>query len=84
MKDTIISLDNGVNYYILDQLNYFGNLYVIGTLMDMVNLTVDENNLMVKRLIVEEDGGQRLESIDDPVEAQAVTELLLSKIHLGQ
>ncbi|MCR4581322.1 MAG: DUF1292 domain-containing protein [Bacilli bacterium] len=83
MKDTIISLDNGVNYYILDELNYFENYYVVGAMMDMSKMTIDDENLVVKRLI-KENGEQRIESIEDPVEAEAVTKIIFSKLHSEQ
>lgn len=71
MKDKIIELNDGQNYYVLDEINHNGNRYICATLCDMKNETVKEDELVVCEVKVA-NNQLTVNDVDETVEKEIV------------
>jgi hypothetical protein len=82
MRDSIVTLENGINYYIYEDLDMNGKKYVIGSMIDVYNQDLDTDNLLVKEIVKDGDS-YAVTSIEDEKIAQEVSKLLISKIQVS-
>ncbi len=80
MKDKIIELNNGKNYYVLEDLTLDDKYYIYCSLVNEVNETVDENNFVIVEVRRKVDGSYSLIDIDDENDIFLITNLFLNKI----
>ena len=80
MKDKIIELNNGKNYYVLEDLTLVDKYYIYCSLVNEVNETVDENNFVIVEVRKKVDGSYSLIDIDDENDIFLITNLFLNKI----
>ena len=80
MKDKIIELNNGKNYYVLEDLTLDDKYYIYCSLVNEVNETVDENNFVIVEVRRKVDGSYSLIDIDDENVIFLITNLFLNKI----
>lgn len=80
MKDKIIELNNGKNYYVLEDLTLDDKYYIYCSLVNEVNETVDENNFVIVEVRKKVDGSYSLIDIDDENDIFLITNLFLNKI----
>lgn len=78
-KDSIVTLDNGLEIYILEEMEFAGRRFVIGSQVDTANDNIDEENLIFKEVIVE-DGADKFVTIEKPEEADSFLQLILMKL----
>lgn len=55
MKDKVIKLHNDKDYYILEELEYFGHLYALAAECDLEKDTINENELFLMEVRIEND-----------------------------
>ena len=79
--DKVIELDNGVNYYIIEEMDVKNRKFILGKIVDLETDKVKDNDLIVKELVNTNDGVITV-NIEDSKEAEAVTKLLLEKAHM--
>ena len=80
MKDKIIELNNGKNYYVLEDLTLDDKYYIYCSLVNVVNESVDENNFVIVEVRRKVDGSYSLIDIDDENDIFLITNLFLNKI----
>ena len=81
LKDNIITLDNNVSYYILQDMNYNGRKYVLAAQADLEKDNLDTNELIVKEIVSEGDGLITAD-IKDQEEAERITKVLITKFQM--
>lgn len=74
MKDKIIELKTGVQYYILKELEYKSKKYAYAMQCDLKNDTLDEENPVVMELINENDNIVVKEIEDDNIALEVIKE----------
>ena len=79
IKDKIIQLDNKKSYYILDEVEYNGNKYVVSLECDLEEDKVNENDYYVMRIDIDNDN-LSVKIIDDDSIAKVVVAMLLNKL----
>ena len=79
-KDKIVSLDNGVEYYIINELIRNNRVFVLGAQVDTKNDTIDKDNLLIKEVVVE-NGSAKYITIDNPIELESISKELILKAH---
>ena len=78
-KDKIIELDNGLQIYVLGELDFANRRFIAGMAVDVDKDEADDENLVYKEIITE-DGVDKFVAIEDEVEAHDFGALLLAKI----
>lgn len=78
IKDKIIELENGTNYYILDDITYMGKKYILAAECDLENDTVNEDKYIVMELKINKND-LYIVNIEDDDLAKIVTKLLIEK-----
>ena len=81
-KDKIITLDNGIEYLIINQFDFDNRRFVVGTMVDTEKDLIDQENLLIKE-IVTIDGEDHIVSIEDQKTLDTVTRFLASKEAMG-
>lgn len=79
MKDKVISLNTGEDYYILEELDYNSRKFALGSKCDLEHDTINEDELELFEIIINEEDLAIIEVRDD-VLSREVTERILSKI----
>ena len=79
IKDKIIELENGTNYYILDDITYMEKKYVLAAECDLENDSVNEDKYIVMELKINNNDLYILNIEDDNI-SKIVTKLLIEKI----
>lgn len=79
IKDKIIELNNGINYYILDEISYNNKKYILAAECDLEQDKLNEENYVVAEIKVE---GTDLVTadIEDEEISQIVTKMLIEKV----
>ena len=80
--DKVIELDNGINYYIIEEMDVKDRKFVLCKMEKKKKDTVNSEDLIVKELISINDGVTTAD-IPDLKEAEAITKLLLEKVHMN-
>ncbi|MBR6073197.1 MAG: hypothetical protein IKP76_02615 [Bacilli bacterium] len=78
-KDSIVTLDNGFEMYILDDMEFASRRFILGSPVDTAKDEINEEELVLKE-VVQEDGTDKFISIDKPEEADSFLKLMLMKI----
>lgn len=79
IKDKIIELENGTNYYILDDIAYKEKKYVLAAECDSKNDSINENKYIVMELKIN-NNELFIVNIEDDNIANIVTRLLIEKV----
>ena len=79
IKDRIIELENGSNYYILDDITYMQKKYVLAAECDLENDSVNEDKYIVMEIKIN-NNDLFIVNIEDDNIASIVTKLLIEKI----
>lgn len=83
IKDKIVELENGVSYYVLDEIIYNNKKYILTIECDLKKDEINENDYFVMELKI--DGNDIIFSpITDNKLAMDVTELLIKKVRSNQ
>lgn len=77
-KDQILTLDNGLEYLVINELDFNSRKFILGAMIDINNDLIDEENLFIKE-VVSNNGSARVVSIEDDKELEAVSKLILNK-----
>ena len=78
IKDRIIELENGTNYYVLEDITYMEKKYAIAAECDLENDTVDENKYIIIEIAIK-NNDLYINNIENDELAKIVTKLLLEK-----
>lgn len=79
IKDKIIELTNGINYYILEELSYNNKKYILAAECDLDKDYVDESKYIVMEIKV--NGTDLITSdIEDETTSKIVTKMLIDKV----
>lgn len=78
IKDRIIELENGTNYYILDDITYMQKKYVLAAECDLKNDSVNEDKYIVMEIKIN-NNDLFIVNIEDDNIASIVTKLLIEK-----
>ena len=78
IKDRIIELENGCNYYILEDINYNQKKYVLASLCNLEKDYMDEDNYIVLEVNIN-NNDLYLNHITDTSIVSTVTKLLIEK-----
>lgn len=79
MKDKVISLNSGEEYYILEELGYNGKKYALGLKCDLEHDTANEDELELFEISMN-DGELVILDVTDDKLATEVTNRILEKI----
>lgn len=79
MKDKIINIASGEQYYILEELNYQDKKYILGTFCDVEKDQINEEELVLFNVNIK-DNDLIINNVNDQQLAQTVTEKILDKI----
>ena len=79
IKDRIIELENGINYYILEDISYMQKKYVLAAECDLENDSVKEDKYLVMEVKIN-NNELYIVNIEDDETSKMVTKLLLEKI----
>lgn len=79
MKDKIIKINSGVEYYIIEELNYEEQKYILATECNLKKDEIDEEKLVLFKINIK-DNDLIVENIEDQVLAEKVTEKIIEKI----
>ena len=77
-KDQILTLDNGLEYLVINELDFNSRKFILGAMIDTNNDLIDEENLFIKE-VVSDNGSARVVSVEDEKELEAVSKLILNK-----
>ena len=80
MKDKLLELATGENYYVLEEINYNNDKYVIGTIVDINNNKIQENELIIFKVVIKDDK-LSLDDILDEKTARIISSLFLKKMN---
>ena len=79
IKDKIIELNNGVNYYILDEISYNNKKYILAAECELEKDELKEDNYIVAEIKVE--GSDLVTAdIEDEELSQTITKMLIEKV----
>lgn len=78
-KDKIVTLDNGFEVYVIDDMAFAGRRFIIGAHVDEAKDAIDEENLIFKE-VIQEDGTDKFVTIENDEEAKSFINLMLMKI----
>lgn len=79
MKDKIIKLQSGEEYYILEELNYEDKKYVLGSQCDLEKDEINKEEFALFNVDIK-DNNLVINNVDDKNLANIVTEKLVDKI----
>ena len=79
IKDRIIELENGINYYILEDISYMQKKYVLAAECDLEHDSVKEDRYLVMEVKIN-NNDLYIVNIEDDETSKMVTKLLLEKI----
>ena len=79
VKDKVIQMDNGKNYYVLEEIEYNGKKYILTLECDLNMDTVDSDNYLIMELGML-DGELSISTIKDDNVAKVVMAMLLNKV----
>ena len=79
VKDKVIEMENGHNYYILEEVEYNNKKYVLSLECDLENDKIDEENYYVMEFSIINDDIV-IKNIEDDEVAKIVASMLFDKI----
>lgn len=78
-KDTVITLDNNVQLLIINEVEFAGRRFVLGVEINTDKDEIHDDEYIIQEIIKDENGDDKLISIDNPAEAESFSKLLLVK-----
>lgn len=79
IKDRIVQMDNGKNYYVLEEVEYKNKKYVLSLECDLDKDSVNEDDYLIMELAL--DGNDIvIKNIDNDIDAKIVASMLFDKI----
>ena len=78
IKDRIIELENGTNYYVLEDITYMEKKYVMAAECDLEKDSVNEDKYIIMEISIK-NNELYINNIEDDELAKKVTKLLLKK-----
>lgn len=79
MKGKILELNDGIEYYVLDELDYNNKKYVFTSPYNQKNETIDEENFLVVEIKINKDK-LIVNDINDSNEALNISNMFLEKM----
>lgn len=79
MKDKIIKIGSGEEYYILEELNYEDQKYVLGVPCNLEKDEIDEEKLVLFNINIK-DNDLVINNVHDQKLAETVTQNIIEKI----
>lgn len=79
IKDRIVELENGINYYIIEDITYQDKKYVLCSMCDLKNDKVINDDYIVMELNIN-NSELFMNNIEDDTIATEVTKLLIQKV----
>lgn len=79
MKGKILELNDGIEYYVLDELDYNNKKYVFTSPYNQKNETIDEENFLVVEIKINKDK-LIVNDINDSNEALNISNMFLAKM----
>ena len=79
VKDKIIELENGTNYYILEEITYNDSKYILAAECNLDTEEVNEDEYIVQEIKLN-NADLVTANIEDDTIAQTVTKLLIEKV----
>lgn len=79
VKDKIIELENGINYYVIEEIDHNDKKYVLAAMCDLEKEEVNEEDYIVMEIKIEDDALVTKNINDDNI-ARIVTEKLIEKV----
>ena len=77
-KDQILTLDNGLEYLVINEFDYNNRRFILGAMIDTQNDLIDEEDLFVKE-VINDNGEDRIITIEDPRVLDTVSKFILTK-----
>ena len=79
LEDKIITLDNGIQYYIFDSVQFEYEKYILCARCDLEKDEIDIQNLLIKKVVLKNDN-IAIDDVEEPEKITEVTTLLLKKV----
>lgn len=79
VKDTVITMENGQSYYIIEEVEYEGKKYILSVECNLDLDTINENDYLVMELQLI-DNDLVIKNVNDIEIAKIVSNMLLSKV----
>lgn len=79
IKDKIIEMDNGKNYYILEEVSYNGKKYLLSAECYLEKDEINEEDYIVMEMVVENEE-LKINQIKDNELSNIVTNMLINKV----
>ena len=79
MKDKLIKLKNGLEYVVVDELNYDGRNYAYAVQVDEISETITKNFIFVE-VLSDINNKMTLKDIEDKVMFEKITSLFFNKL----
>ena len=79
VKDKIIELENGINYYVIEEIDHNDKKYVLAAMCDLEKEEVNVEDYIVMEIKIEDDALVTKNIKDDNI-ARIVTEKLIEKV----
>lgn len=79
LKDKIIEIEDGVNYYIIEEIDFNNKKYILAAQCDTLNDNVNEEDYIVKEICIENDNLVTKNIMDDNL-ASDIIEKLVTKV----
>lgn len=79
IKDKIIEMDNGKNYYILEEVSYNGKKYLLSAECNLEKDEINEEGYIVMEMIIENEE-LKINQIKDNELTNIVTNMLINKV----
>jgi hypothetical protein len=79
VKDKIIELENGTNYYVIEEIDHNDKKYVLAAMCDLEKEEVNEEDYIVMEIKIEDDALVTKNINDDNI-ARIVAEKLIEKV----
>ena len=79
MKDKLIKLKNGLEYVVIDELNYDGRNYACAVQVDEISETITKNFIFVE-VLSDINNKMTLKDIEDKFMFEKITSLFFNKL----
>ena len=79
MKDKLIKLKNGLEYVVVDELNYDGRNYAYAVQVDEISETITKNFIFVE-ILSDINNKMTLKDIEDKFMFEKITSLFFNKL----
>lgn len=79
MKDKLIKLKNGLEYVVIDELNYDGRNYAYAVQVDEISETITKNFIFVE-ILSDINKKMTLKDIEDKFMFEKITSLFFNKL----